>query len=206
MTNRSKGFSQRDDNPFKLVNADSATILNSIKAANYGDHNLVVYPCLGRFEEFYIECCKDSILQRNDVFILVTFYQQASAVRKKLYQAGIDTARYEIAWSLVIIDSEAAYQRALEEPEKYPINNLITIMTSQLGARGKKGITILADLGVFVLNNRITDLLSYELSIPLRFNSHVRFICFYHKEDFNAVQQEQRKRICSHHFNNLIVS
>ncbi len=48
----------------------------------------------------------------------VTFYQQVSAVRKKLYQAGIDTARYEIAWSLVIIDSEAAYQRALEEPEK----------------------------------------------------------------------------------------
>jgi hypothetical protein len=107
---------------------------------------------------------------------------------------------------LVIIDSEAAYQRALEEPEKYPINNLITIMTSQLGARGKKGITILADLGVFVLNNRITDLLSYELSMPLRLNSYVRSFCLYHKDDFNTLQEEQRIRICSHHFNNLSIS
>ena len=43
--NRHNGFSGRDDDDddgYTIVNADSATILNAIKASNYGDHKLVV--------------------------------------------------------------------------------------------------------------------------------------------------------------------
>jgi hypothetical protein len=106
-TNKHNGFSSgNDDNVYKIVNADPATILNTIKASNYGDHNLVVYPCLGQFEEFYIECCKGSILGRNEIFILLTYYQQVSAVRKKMQLAGIDAARYENDGALIILDSQ----------------------------------------------------------------------------------------------------
>ena len=201
------GFSDRDDDARRIVNADSATILSAIKDSNYGDHNLVVYPCLGQFEEFYVECCKDSILERNEIFILVTFYQSVSAVRKKMNLAGIETARYENDGSLVVLDSETAYQQILKEGAEYGINNILTrMLTKQVRVRDKKGITILSDLGTFVLNNRIADLLSYELSMPLRFNYNVRPFCFYHKDDFNVLQEQERKRICSHHLNNLIVS
>jgi hypothetical protein len=203
--NRHNGFSDRSDS-HRIVNADPATILNAIKASNYGDHNLVVYPCLGQFEEFYVECCKDSILQKNEIFILVTYYQQVSAVRKKMHLAGIDVATHENDCTLVILDSETAYQPPLEEGTRYGINILTRIMTKQVRVRDKKGVTILSDLGTFVLNNRIADLLSYELSMPLRFNSNVRPFCFYHKDDFNVIQEEDRKRIYSHHSNNLIVS
>jgi hypothetical protein len=206
--NRHNGFSGRDDDDgYTIVNADSATILNAIKASNYGDHNLVVYPCLGQFEEFYVECCKDSILGRNEIFILLTYYQQVSAVRKKMHLAGIDAVRYENDGTLVILDSETAYQPALEEGAKYNIINILTsMMTKQLTVRHKKGITLLSDLGTFILNNRIADLLSYELSLPVRFDYNIRPFCFYHKDDFNILREEQRKRICSHHLNNLIVS
>jgi hypothetical protein len=78
-------FSGREDHGYRIVNADSATILNTIKDSNYGDHNLVIYPCLGQCEEFYLECCKDSILERDEIFILVTHYQHASSVRKKMH-------------------------------------------------------------------------------------------------------------------------
>jgi hypothetical protein len=169
--NRHNGFSERDD-AYRIVNADPATILNAIKASNYGDHILVVYPCLGQFEEFYVECCKDSILQRNEIFILVMYYQQVSAVRKKMHLAGIDVARHENDCTLLILDSETAYQPALEEGAKYRINILTKMMSKQVKVLDKKGITILGDLGTFVLNNRIADLLSYELSMPLRFNSN----------------------------------
>jgi len=95
----------------------------------------------------------------------------------------------------------------LEENEKYSIvNSLPSIMTKQVKVRDKRGITLFSDLGTFILNNRIADLLSYELSMPLRFDSPVRRFCFYHKDDFNVLQEEQRKRICSHHLNSLIVS
>lgn len=199
------GFSTANNDEYRIVNADPVTALNTIKASNYGDHNLVVYPCIGQFEEFYIECCKDSLLERNEIFILVTYYQQVSAVRKKLHLSGIDAARYENEGTLVILDSETAYQTNLEESTKYNIMILTTMLTKQVRARDKKGITLLSDLGTFILNNRIADLLSHELSMPTRFESNIRPLCFYHNDDFNVLREEEKRRICSHHLNNLIV-
>ena len=199
------GFSDRDD-AYPIVNADSATILKAIKASNYGDHNLIIYPCLGQFEEFYIECCKHSILEREEIFILVTHYQHTSVVRKKLQLTGIETARYENNGSLVILDSEAAYEQTLEENEKYHINSLVSIMTKKATKLRKRGITILSDLGTFILKNRIDDLISYELSLPVRFDFNVRPFCFYHKDDFEVLQLEQKRKIYSHHLNSFVVS
>jgi hypothetical protein len=199
------GFSTGNNDEYRIVNADPVTALNTIKASNYGDHNLVVYPCIGQFEEFYIECCKDSLLERSEIFILVTYYQQVSAVRKKLHLSGIDAARYENEGTLVILDSETAYQTNLEETTKYNIMILTTMLTKQVRARDKKGITLLSDLGTFILNNRIADLLSHELSMPTRFESNIRPLCFYHNDDFNVLREEEKRRICSHHLNNLIV-
>jgi hypothetical protein len=199
------GFSTGNNDEYRIVNADPVTALNTIKASNYGDHNLVVYPCIGQFEEFYVECCKDSLLGRSEIFILVTYYQQVSAVRKKLHLSGIDAARYENEGTLVILDSETAYQTNLEESTKYNIMILTTMLTKQVRARDKKGITLLSDLGTFILNNRIADLLSHELSMPTRFESNIRPLCFYHNDDFNVLREEEKRRICSHHLNNLIV-
>jgi len=199
------GFSTANNDEYRIVNADPVTALNTIKASNYGDHNLVVYPCIGQFEEFYIECCKDFLLERSEIFILVTYYQQVSAVRKKLHLSGIDAARYENEGTLVILDSETAYQTNLEESTKYNIMILTTMLTKQVRARDKKGITLLSDLGTFILNDRIADLLSHELSMPTRFESNIRPLCFYHNDDFNVLREEEKRRICSHHLNNLIV-
>jgi hypothetical protein len=120
--------------------------------------------------------------------------------------AGIDAAKYENNGTLVIVDSEKAYQPNLEESEKYDINILISMMINQVKVLDKEGITLVSDLGTFILNKRIADLLSYELSMPVRFDSNVRSFCFYHRDDFNALQEEEKKRICGHHLNNLIVS
>jgi hypothetical protein len=199
------GFSTGNKDEYRIVNADPVTALNTIKASNYGDHNLVVYPCMGQFEEFYVECCKDSLLERSEIFIIVTYYQRVSAVRKKLHLSGIDAVRYENEGTLVILDSETAYQRNLEESTKYNIIILTTMLTKQVRARDKKGITLLSDLGTFILNNRIADLLSHELSMPSRFDSNIRPLCFYHNDDFNVLREEEKRRICSHHLNNLIV-
>jgi DcmR-like sensory protein len=199
------GFSTGNNDEYRIVNADPVTALNAIKSSNYGDHNLIVYPCIGQFEEFYVECCKDSLLERSEIFILVTYYQEVSAVRKKLHLSGIDAARYENEGTLVILDSETAYQTNLEESTKYNIIILTTMLTKQVRARDKKGITLLSDLGTFILNNRIADLLSHELSMPTRFESNIRPLCFYHNDDFNVLREEEKRRICSHHLNNLLV-
>ena len=200
--------SDEDNDRYRIVNADPATILKHIKNSNHGDHNLVMYPHLQQLEEFYIECCKDSILDRNEIFVLVTHYQHVSAVRKKMYLlAGIDTARYEIDGTLVILDSEMAYQPSVEQTGRY---NIIIILTSMLmkqaQERDKKGITLLSDLGTFFLHKRIADLVSHEVSVPRRIDANIRSFCCYHKDDFSILQEEQRKEILLHHSNNLILA
>jgi hypothetical protein len=217
MKNRDS-YSDKDSNRYRIVNADPATILKFIKNSNYADHNLVIYPRLEQFEEFYIECCKDSILDRNEILVLVTHYQPVSAVRKKMHLlAGIDTARYENDGTLVILDSEMVYQPILEKTGR---DNIIIILTSllmkQAQERDKKGITLLSDLGTFFLNKRIADLISHELwlrllllgvSVPRRIDANIiRSFCCYHKDDFSVLQEEQRKRILQHHSNNLILA
>lgn len=200
-------YSDKDNNTYKIVNADPATILKHIKNSNYGDHNLVIYPHLEQFEEFYIECCKDSVLDRNEIFVLVTHYQDVSVVRKKMHLlAGIDTARYENDDTLVILDSEMAYQPSVEQPGKY---NIIIILTSLLmkyvQGDHKKGITLLSDLGTFFLKKRIDDLISHEVSVPSKIDANFRSFCCYHKDDFSILQEEQRNRLLGHHLNNLIL-
>jgi hypothetical protein len=217
MKNRDS-YSDKDSNRYRIVNADPATILKFIKNSNHADHNLVIYPRLEQFEEFYIECCKDSILDRNEILVLVTHYQPVSAVRKKMHLlAGIDTARYENDGTLVILDSEMVYQPILEKTGR---DNIIIILTSllmkQAQERDKKGITLVSDLGTFFLNKKIADLISHELwlrllllgvSVPRRIDANIiRSFCCYHKDDFSVLQEEQRKRILQHHSNNLILA
>jgi hypothetical protein len=201
--------SYSDSNAYRLVNADPATILKHIKNTNYGDHNLVIYPGLEQFEEFYIECCKDSILDRNGIFIVVTHYQHVSSVRKKMkLLAGIDTARYENDGTLIILDSEMAYQPSVEQNGRHNIISVLTsLLTKYSQEHDKKGITVVGDLGTFFLKKRITDLISHELSTLSRIiANNIRCFCCYHKADFSVLQEEQRKRIIRHHLNNLILA
>ncbi|HKY11341.1 MAG TPA: hypothetical protein VJL79_05480 [Nitrososphaera sp.] len=216
MKNRDS-YSDKDSNRYRIVNADPATILKFIKNSNHADHNLVIYPRLEQFEEFYIECCKDSILDRNEIFVLVTHYQPVSAVRKKMHLlAGIDTARYENDDTLVILDSAMAYQPSVEQTGRYNVFNILTsLLMKHAQERDKKGITLLSDLGTFFLNKRIAGLISHELwlrlllvgvSVPRRIDANIRSFCCYHKDDFSVLQEDQRKRILRHHSNNLILA
>ncbi len=193
----------------RIVHTDPATILKYIKNSNYGDHNLVVYPRLEQFEEFYVECCKDSILDRNEIFVVATYYQPVYEVRNKLHLlAGIDTARYENNGTLGILDSEMAYQPSVEQTGRYNIIIILTSLLTRLAEEGdKKGITVLSDLGTFFLKKRTADLISHELSVLSRIDANnIRSFCCYHKDDFSVLQEEQRNRIMRHHSNNLILA
>jgi|SRR5919204_5780695 hypothetical protein len=200
-------YSGNNNDRYRIVNADAATILKYIQDSSYGEHSLVVYPCLGQFEEFYSECCKDSILERNEIFVVVTHYQHASAVRKKMYLAGIDAARYENDGTLVILDSEMAYRPSVEQHGTYNIIIILTnMLMKQVQGSDKKGITLLSDPGTFILNKRIAELIQYELSVPSVIDASIRAFCCYHKDDFSLLQEEQRKRLFEHHSNNFIAS
>jgi DcmR-like sensory protein len=204
----------------KVIAADWGTILHHIKQSNYGDHNFLMYSCLSQLEDFYTESCKDAIMYRNEIFFLAIYYQDLAFVRRRLYLEGIDVRRHESDDTLVILDSEIAYRYCRKNGVNSYSNNdggsnngintydLVT-MIEQLQRHAEKldknGITIFGDLGSFIMNKQITDLLSYESSVPNIFDSNIRAICCYHKDDFETLKREQRQKILSVHANNFFV-
>lgn len=194
------------DSMYTISNADPEATLNYIKKSNYGEHNLIVYPCLGQFEELYREGCKNSILEKDEIFVVITHYQHVSAVRKKMNVAGIDTEKYENEGKLLIVDSEIAYQTTTRQSSPYNIHDLVAASIKEINTNHGKGVTLLTDLGTFILNNRIPDLVSYEASLPRMLDLKVKAFCCYHKDDFNILRQEQMKTIFSRHSINLFIA
>lgn len=203
----------------KVITVDASTILENIKQSANGDHNLVVYFSLEEFEEIYIESCKDALLNRNEIFVLATYYQEVAYVKKKMRMAGIDVASYERDYTLVLTDSAIAYQSYATMNDDHncdhdgnTINTYNIIMTyNQLKRHTEKldknGVTICGDLGPFILNNRLDDLVSYEKSLPARVvDAKVRMICCYHKDDFEVLTEEQRQKIITLHGNSFIIA
>ena len=203
----------------KIKATDAVTILENIKQSMYGEHDLLVYFCHGEFEEILVQSCKDAIINKNEIFLLATYYQDLDYVRKKLRMAGIDVAKYESVGDLVIMDSETVYQPHIQksdinyyENDAKGIENTynISITTSELVRHaekiGKNGVTIFDDLGPFILNNKLDELIFYEQSIPAKIpNAKIRLICCYHKKDFIRLSEEQRQKILSVHTNSFII-
>ena len=199
----------------KLVKGNVDMVLHNSKQAIYGDHNLLVYPSLQLFEQFYTRLCIDTVLNKNQIFLLATYYQDVSQVKKKLKTAGIDVPKYEGNGTLLILDSEIAYQNAMKtsinDIEKSSVSDYNIMMIGALLLRraeklGRNGVTILGDLGKFILNKELENLISYERSVPSRIDANIRPICCYHKDDFNKIRKDQRNRILASHANDFIMT
>lgn len=198
-----------------IINHDPDYILQCIKESSYGDHNLLVYPSLQLFEKFYEESCIDSIFNRDETFVLATYYQDISYVRKKLKLAGIDTAKYEGNGTLMILDSQSAYRKTLASNKDncdnsgigaYNITMIAILLFRIVEKHEKNGVTIFGDVGKFILDKELNDLINYEQSVPSKLDVNIRPICCYHREDFEKIEEEQRNKIFRSHANNFIVS
>lgn len=73
--------------------------------------------------------------------------------------------------------------------ERNSVQNIVILtntLMKQVEEHNKK-ITLLCDLGTFILNNNIADLISYEQFLPSAIDVNVRPFCCYHKNDFELL-------------------
>ena len=55
--------------------------------------------------------------------------------------------------------------------------------------------------------NKEKELLEYEKSLPLRFNSmECKGFCCYHKANFDKLSENQKEQLFEHHYKNLIIT
>jgi hypothetical protein len=57
----------------------------------------------------------------------------------------------------------------------------------------------MGDMGSFLFEKRIQDLIDYELYLPKRFEANLKGICLYHYKDFDRLSEDQKQIIVNQH-------
>ena len=182
-----------------IIQMHTANASNAISESDYGIHVLVVYDDLAILRKFYSQYIKKGIEERNEVIQIAPFYEPENSVRKTLSDGHlpIDIEKWEKSEkSLIIVDSLKKYAGNVSPDSDYNYNkNLVDYAK----AKGKSGVSIIADKGAFPFKHRIDDLANFELSLPSKYDMDLKKICIYHQKDFNRLSKEQKQKLVNHH-------
>jgi DcmR-like sensory protein len=190
-----------------VIEASADHILQEMTQAEYGEHNLLVYPDLAILTEIYSRYFKTNLENSMEFILFLSTYQNVMKVRSLLRDIDLDVAKYEENGSLVILDSVTGYFGSDSD-----VLALIKILSKRAQNQGSTGSCVFADMGLFNLFRKQTDLLRYEVSMPLRFDRYVnipilcRTFCLYHKSDFNRFTATEKLSLFEHHYRNLIIT
>jgi hypothetical protein len=82
-------------------------ISKELRTLEIGSHILIEYPDLQTLREMYSHYTKFVLYDRNEVVVILPFYETADIVRRVLSEdsACIDVRKYEKEQALLIIDS-----------------------------------------------------------------------------------------------------
>jgi hypothetical protein len=185
-----------------VVNAGPDSTLREMNLADYGEHNLLVYPHLTVLRDIYSRYSKGQLENGKEVIVLLPTYENVNSVRHTLTQNGLDVNRYEEDESLVILDSVKGYFES--NPH---ILSRIEMVAKRADSKKRNGCSVISDMGSFNLLRKEQKLLEYETSLPLRFNSiKCKAFCCYHQANFDRLSESEKKQLFEHHYKNLIMT
>jgi hypothetical protein len=192
-------ITQKDEG-ITISSIEMEDAVNKLSIEEYSIHYLVIYPDLITLKEFYSYYIQKNIEEKNEVVQIASFYETEDSVRQTLskgHRAITDVERLENEMSLVIVDSHKKYQNNKNIKSDYDANKRLVKYAKTIR---KNGVSVLGDMGAFPFENRIQDLVEYELFLPKKFDKmKMKGICLYHKNDFNRLTNEQKQQLAKHH-------
>lgn len=162
-------------------------LLESIK----DEHYVVVYRDNNTFRKIYSQHAKRQV-EKNEMVILLPYYETVDRTRVVLDQAGLDAKALERDGFLVLMDSYAAYLGFRQDSELF-FNRLL----SHAVIPKKSGICIIADMGAFFLINRVAEMGLGRM--------RVRRFCTYRQRDFDMLSESQKAAIFGEGYKALVV-
>lgn len=183
-------------NKDKVITSTTVDIIEGFDKIGHGEHLVLVYPNLCALREIYSNYCNIA-LKKNEMVLILTYYQTSERIRQILKGFGIDVEKYENENDLIII------QDSIETQSGYTNDflSLLKTLDKQQEKRGKNGLSVIADMGVFFhFQNNKDVLIDFESSLPLMFDINVKRICTYHAGDLERFEaHEKNNLIKSHH-------
>jgi hypothetical protein len=163
-----------------------------------GDHLLIIYPDLHTLRELYSSYTHKQIEENNETVLINPFYETTNSVRQVLsqYNHGSmdDISKYEKEESLMIADALEEYLG--NQPLAYVKKGL-----ANYSKLGKRGLSVLGDMGAYHHRSKKDELVNYELSLPRKYEDGIALkgFCLYHQKDFEKFSDEQQKKLIEHH-------
>ena len=171
-------------------------IIEGFDKIDHGEHIILIYPNLYALREIYSHYCNIA-LKNNEMVLILTYYQTAECIRQTLKEPDINVEKYEKENDLIII------QDSVETHSGYTKDflSLLKTLDKQQEKRGKNGLSVIADMGVFFhFQNNEDVLIDFESSLPLKFDMNVKRICTYHVGDFEKFEAHEKDNLIrSHH-------
>jgi hypothetical protein len=185
-----------------VIEGSPDDILQHMLQSNYREHNLLVYPHLNVLRGIYSRYSKSQLETGKEIIVHLPTYEIIPSVRHVLTNTGLDVNRYEDDESLVIIDSVKGYFGS--NPD---ILSIIETLAKRAEDEKGGGCSVISDMGSFSFLRKEKELLEYEKSLPLKFNSmKCKGFCCYHQADFDRLSENQREELFEHHYNNFIIT
>jgi len=187
----------------KEIRGDVAEIAQQLEQIESGGHVVLVYPNLETLREIYSHYCRTA-LENNELVLLLTYYETADSVRHTLTMVGIDVKRYEKERALMIIEDITKTYFGSGQDFLFFLN----ILNKQQEKRGKNGISVIADMGIFYhFNNNDKDaLFRFERSLPAKFDIRLKRFCYYHVRDFDRLEEKEKQDLLEHHYLRVIAA
>jgi hypothetical protein len=187
------------------VTGTPSEIVEQLATITYGDHIVLIYPNQYSYREIYSSYCKTA-LENNEIVLLLTYYETIDSVRQTLKEIGIDTEKYEKERSLMIVqDITKTYFGSAND-----FLFFIKIFDKHREKRGKNGISVFADMGVFFhhpQNNKKNLVIEFERSLGSKFDTKLKRFCNYHKKDFDRFEEHEKGNLLkAHHIKITVLS
>ncbi len=154
--------------------------VNTISAAGYGMHCLVIYPDLVTLRDFYSHYIQKQIEERNEIVQMAPFYETVDSVRQALSggHLSMDVERLEEERTLAIVDSLKKYFAADDEYIRFDLE-ADKRMVDGAKTDGKSGYSVLGDIGAFHYEGQTYGLVEYELLLPTHYDVDIKRVCLY---------------------------
>jgi len=187
----------------KEIRGDVAEIAQKLEQIESGGHVVLIYPNLETLREIYSHYCRTA-LENNELVLLLTYYETADSVRHTLTMVGIDVKRYEKERALMIIEDITKTYFGSGQDFLFFLN----ILNKQQEKRGKNGISVIADMGIFYhFNNNDKDaLFRFERSLPAKFDIRLKRFCYYHVRDFDRLEEKEKQDLLEQHYLQVIAA
>jgi hypothetical protein len=179
------------------ITGTSSEIVQQLVMITPGDHIMLIYSDKYSFRDIYSRYCKNA-LENNELVLLLTYYETIDSVRQTLKEIGIDTEKYEKERALMIIqDITRTYFGSADD-----FLFFIKILDKQGEKRGKNGISVFVDMGVFFhnqQNDKMSSVLEFERSLGSKFDIKLKRFCNYHKKDYDRFEEYEKSDLLEAH-------